>query len=131
MLKKYRYFLLTVCFWSIATVCSAADTPVTQKTIGIIPEWLYLTVFCCLGAFVLHCKLRSENQPMIEFLKHLFPKWESSWRTFLEACFFAVIGGIVSYGLIQPITTPQALSAGLGWTGLISAFSSVKSETKV
>ena len=97
----------------------------------IIPEWLYLTIFCCLGAFVLHCKLRSENQPMIEFLKHLFPSWDSPWKTFLEACFFAIVGGIVSYGLIAPITTPQALSAGLGWTGLISAFSSGKGGTKI
>lgn len=127
MLKRYSYFLFAGYLWSIATVSSAADVPMIQE-ISIFPEWLYLTFFCCLGAFVLHCKLRSEDQPMIQFLKPLFPKWESSWQTFLEAFFFAAIGGVVSFGLIQPITTPQALSAGLGWTGLISAFSGSKTD---
>ena len=92
-------------------------------------ESLSLILFCCLGAFVLHCKLHSEEQKVITFIQHLFPDWDSSWRTFIEACLFAFIGGIISYGLTQPTTTPQALSAGLGWTGLISAFSTTKNET--
>jgi hypothetical protein len=80
-----------------------------------------LIFYAAVGAFVLYCKLRSEEHRTIEFIPHLAPRWKSRWRPACEAVTFSLIGGFVSYALVQPATLPQALAAGLGWTGLVSA----------
>lgn len=87
---------------------------------------LNLLFFTSIGSFVLYCKLKTEERPIIEFMVHLAPHWNSTWKPFIEAIIFLVIGSIVAYGLVHPTTIPQAISAGLGWTGLVSALSDKK-----
>lgn len=98
-----------------------------QNANELMPEW-QLIVYAAIGSFVLYCKLRTDARPMIEFLPHLAPGWNSPLRPACEALLFVVIGGVMSYGLVEPTTVPQALSAGLGWIGLASAI--VKSTGK-
>ena len=85
-----------------------------------------LVFFAGIGAFVLYCKLKSEERKVIQFLPVVAPEWKPSFLPLFEAVIFSVIGGVVSCGLLQPATIPQALSAGLGWTGLITALSKGK-----
>jgi hypothetical protein len=91
----------------------------------VLPDW-HLHLFAALGAFVLYCKLRSEGRRVIQFLPVIAPHWNSSLLPLIEAFIFSGIGGIVSVALLQPSTMPQALSAGLGWTGLLTAISKGK-----
>ena len=79
-------------------------------------------VGCAVGAFVLYCKLRSEDRPVIEFITYVAPEWNSQLRQPSEMAVYTAIGSLISYGFVHPITFAQAVSAGLGWTGLISAF---------
>ncbi len=91
----------------------------------VLPDW-HLNLFAGVGAFVLYCKLRSEGRKVIQFLPVVAPNWNPSWLPLFEAVIFSIVGGIVSVALLQPATIPQALSAGLGWTGLITAISKGK-----
>jgi len=60
---------------------------------------------------------------MIEFLQIIVPTWHSNVRPLVETAIFSAVGGAVAFVIAEPVTPPQALSAGLGWMGLIGAFS--------
>jgi hypothetical protein len=85
-----------------------------------LPGWT-LFGFATLGAFALYFKLKGDGRPVIEFLRFLFPSWRSPLVPLIEAVLFSVLGGALAYGIVQPSTVVQAISAGLGWTGLFSA----------
>ena len=104
------------------TIIAAAN--LTMSWLMLVNWRLYF--FAGVGAFVLYCKLRSEGRRVIQFLPVLAPTWNSPSLPFTEAVIFAVVGAIVSVALLQPATVPQALSAGLGWTGLLTAISKGK-----
>src|SRR4051794_34409578 len=91
---------------------------------------LRLLLSACAGALVLYCKLRSDGRPVIQLFAHVAPDWQSRWKPACELLFFTVIGGVVSYGLVQPVSVPQAIAAGLGWTGLVNAYSDATRKPK-
>lgn len=74
-----------------------------------------------MGSFVLQAFLISQNKPIINFLLAFNKNWNGQLPTFINALVFSVVGGLVGCGLIQPATSAQALSAGLGWIGLVSS----------
>ena len=41
-------------------------------------------------------------------------------RRALEPVLFVALGAFVAVGFVQPATIPQAIAAGIGWTGLFS-----------
>lgn len=91
----------------------------------MLVNWQF-NFFAGVGAFVLYCKLRSEGRRVIQFLPVVAPTCNSPFLPFMEAVVFSLVGAIVSVALLQPATIPQALSAGLGWTGLLTAISKGK-----
>ena len=42
------------------------------------------------------------------------------WRNAIEFLVFIFLGCLVGIGLVKPENVAQALTAGLGWTGLLS-----------
>jgi len=40
-------------------------------------------------------------------------------RVAVELLIFIVIGALIGVGVAKPINIPQAISAGMGWTGLL------------
>ncbi len=83
-----------------------------------------------MGSFVLQAFLISQKKPIINFL-HVFNRdWNGQLATFVNAVIFSVVGGLVGCGLVRPSTSAQALSAGLGWIGLVASMHPVESGTK-
>jgi hypothetical protein len=49
------------------------------------------------------------------------PLWQLHvYAAALEPVLFVALGAFVAVGFVQPATIPQAIAAGIGWTGLFS-----------
>jgi len=81
--------------------------------------WWQSYLVSAVGALVLYCVLNTWGKNIVEFLPHLVPHWRSKWTPTVEALLFVGLGALVAQG-VGPLTFPQALSAGFGWTGLMS-----------
>jgi len=58
----------------------------------------------------------------LEFVAHIFPKLKDSpVATVIDVVLFAVFGSLFATTFTQPESAQQALAAGLGWTGLLTA----------
>ena len=77
---------------------------------------------CWSGAIVLYFKLRSDGRSVMEFLPHINPKWKKSvGLRIIDILLFSLVGALIGTIFTEPTTPQQALAAGLGWTGLLSA----------
>ncbi|MFN3237683.1 MAG: hypothetical protein ACE37D_11575 [Pseudomonadales bacterium] len=82
-------------------------------------------LLCFLAAFVLFFKLHKDGEPPFAVLGYINPSAaESPWGKFFEAILFATVGAIIGTLLTIPTSPSQAIAAGLGWTGLLSATNS-------
>jgi hypothetical protein len=45
---------------------------------------------------------------------------KSPWRVVIEFVLFVTFGILIGIGGIAPTTIPQALTAGIAWTGMVS-----------
>lgn len=89
-------------------------------TVLEVPLEIYIV--CWGGAIVLYFKLKSDGRPPMEFLPHIKDSWrESPTLKGLDILIFSVVGAFVATIFTQPDNAQQALAAGLGWTGLLSA----------
>lgn len=81
-------------------------------------------VVCAIGAFLLYFKLQTEGKEVIRFSAVIKKDWkEKPAAVIIDAVAFTVLGSLIAGIITQPTTPQQALAAGLGWTGLLSAFS--------
>ncbi|MFW6012424.1 MAG: hypothetical protein ACOC92_01800 [bacterium] len=55
-------------------------------------------------------------QPLID----LVPMKRGKWKKAVEFVSFVGVGMLVTHAVVDPATNMQALSAGLGWTALLS-----------
>ena len=49
-------------------------------------------------------------------------------RIVVEFIIFAVLGVVVGVSIVQPTNVPQALAAGLGWTGVLARQTSTHTQ---
>ena len=77
--------------------------------------------FTALGVALLWGRL-GRNQIEVYALSNLIRELVPNKRlsATLEFLFFLGAGVLVAIGFVQPTTIPQAIAAGLGWTGLFS-----------
>ena len=77
--------------------------------------------FTAVGVIVLWGKLGPDRMKVYA-LSNLIRTLVSSDRltVSLEFAVFLFIGVVAAVGIVQPTTIAQAISAGLGWTGLFS-----------
>ena len=77
---------------------------------------------CFVSAFVLFFRLHKDGEPPFAVIGHINPAWgESPWGKFAEAMLFALFGAVIGTVITVPTSPAQAISAGLGWTGLLIA----------
>ncbi|MFC6631836.1 hypothetical protein [Microbulbifer taiwanensis] len=82
-------------------------------------------VLCFVAAFVLFFKLHKDGEPPFAVLGYINPSAsESAFGRFFEAILFATLGALIGTALTIPTSPAQAIAAGLGWTGLLSATNS-------
>jgi|DeeseametaMP1786_FD_contig_21_1475708_length_394_multi_8_in_0_out_0_1 hypothetical protein len=86
-------------------------------------------LICFVAAFALYFKLHEKGNPPVRVVAHINPAWaDSGWGRFFEAIIFALLGAILGTLITSPNTPAQAVSAGLGWTGLLSSASNAGEE---
>ncbi|EIM26013.1 hypothetical protein MicloDRAFT_00067430 [Microvirga lotononidis] len=80
-----------------------------------------LIVYVAVGTAVCFCKLRDDGRK-IYGLSPILTRYigNENLRLAVEVLVFMLIGCLLSHGLVQPTTAPQAFAAGLAWTGLAS-----------
>ena len=84
---------------------------------------LELFALCGAGAAVLYFRQKTSGHAVVGFLVHINGRFARTTNgKLLEAALFTMVGALVSGVLTQPSNPPQALAAGLGWTGLLSSF---------
>ena len=73
------------------------------------------------GALILWGKLAKQGREVYG-LTDILKRFGLSERVRLavEPVIFVVLGGFFAVGLLDPSTIPQAIAAGIGWTGLVS-----------
>lgn len=82
---------------------------------------LWAVVFTALGAIIVWARLGPEKirvfalSRLIEGLG-----FRNRNQMLLEFVVFVSLGIVVGVAVVQPTTVPQALAAGMGWTGLLS-----------
>ena len=77
--------------------------------------------FTSVGVIVLWGKLGVERvkvYALSDLIRKLIPN--DRLGAFFEFAVFVSLGVIAAVGIVQPATIAQAISAGLGWTGLCS-----------
>jgi hypothetical protein len=80
-------------------------------------------VYTALGAAIFWGKLGGSKQKIKAYvLSDLLEKMEihPSIRIVAEFVIFVTFGCLIGIGIVKPINVPQAIAAGLGWTGLLS-----------
>lgn len=86
--------------------------------------WLKLPFFTFLGAFVLYLLNRLQGkQPFSLFRGLNINVGSGAWPIviLLDMVISSILGSILVIALTAPITVPQAVVAGLGMTGILSA----------
>ncbi|QYJ77344.1 hypothetical protein [Shewanella acanthi] len=82
-------------------------------------------ILCFVAAFVLFFKLHKDGEPPFAVLGYINPDAaQSAYGRFFEAILFAALGALIGTLLTIPTSPAQAIAAGLGWTGLLSATNS-------
>jgi hypothetical protein len=85
-----------------------------------------LLVPTTLGAIVLYILNRLQNRQPFSLFRALNVEVGNSATPFIiffDMLFSSLIGAVVVFLLTQPVTVPQAVVAGLGMTGVLSAHS--------
>jgi hypothetical protein len=85
-----------------------------------IPLW-QLRGYAAVGALFLWGKLAKTGREvygLTDILERM--GLNESVRRALEPVLFVALGAFVAVGLVQPATIPQAIAAGISWTGLFS-----------
>jgi len=78
--------------------------------------------FAALGALSLWVKLAHEKRKAYAWsalLEQFVPN--EKIRVIVEIFVFVSVGAIVSSAVVRPINPAQAIAAGIGWTGFLSA----------
>lgn len=78
-------------------------------------------VLAAVGSFVLQAVLITKGKPTIDFIRPFWPRLEKNHATWLNALIFTFVGAFLALVMTNPDTPRQALTAGLGWMGLITA----------
>ena len=85
-----------------------------------MPLW-ELHVYAAVGALFLWGKLAKHGREvygLTDILERM--GLNVTVRRALEPVLFVALGAFVAVGFVQPATIPQAIAAGIGWTGLFS-----------
>jgi hypothetical protein len=85
--------------------------------------YMQLFGYTAIGAVVSWSKYGREKLRVFFLSKVLdifFDSDEGKFRAIIELLIFIILGCIVSMSFVSPITSAQAITAGLGWTGLLS-----------
>jgi hypothetical protein len=85
-----------------------------------LPLW-ELHVYAAVGAAFLWGKLAKHGREvygLTDILERMGVG--EKVRRALEPVLFVALGAFVAVGFVQPATIPQAIAAGIGWTGLFS-----------
>ncbi len=78
-----------------------------------------------IGAFVLYFRLKSTGRSIIRLLPHINNKWKDlPWVNFLDALIISLLGAVIGTIITEPSSPQQAITTGLGWTGLLSILES-------
>jgi len=85
-----------------------------------IPLW-ELHFYAGVGALFLWGKLAKHGREvygLTDVLERM--GCSSKVRRALEPVLFVALGAFIAVGFVQPTTIPQAIAAGISWTGLFS-----------
>jgi len=85
-----------------------------------IPLW-QLHIYAAVGALFLWGRLAKQGREvygLTDILQRM--GLNETARRALEPILFVALGAFVAVGFVQPATIPQAIAAGIGWTGLFS-----------
>lgn len=82
---------------------------------------VYSVVFTALGAMIVWARL-GPKRVRVFALSRLIEGMGLTNRTkfIAELVIFVAMGVVVGVAVVQPTNVPQALAAGMGWTGLLS-----------
>src|ERR1700731_334042 len=86
--------------------------------------WFKLPFFAFLGAFALYLTNRLQNKQPFSLFRALNMNLSAGARPvviFLDMIISSVLGATIVVALTSPSTVPQAIIAGLGMTGILSA----------
>jgi len=77
--------------------------------------------FVAVGCVLAFAKLGKE-QRRIYALSEIVGKMglQPSYRLILELTIFVLLGSLVAWAIVQPMSPAQAVAAGLGWTGILT-----------
>ena len=87
-----------------------------------MPQEIIMALYTAIGVIFLYCKWGRERIRTFA-LSEILDLWtteQTTSRMAAELIIFVVLGCIVAIGVVDPDTPPQALTAGLGWTGLMA-----------
>lgn len=78
-------------------------------------------IACFVGSVALYAKTFSENKQPLRVLININQEWEKSTIVnFIDAILFCIMGTLIGTWICQPTNIAQSVSAGLGWTGILS-----------
>ena len=82
---------------------------------------LWTIVYTSIGAAIFWGKWGKAKLKayVLSDLVNLLP-CNQKWRGIIEFVIFVALGCLVGVAVVQPTNAAQALTAGLGWTGLVS-----------
>ena len=83
---------------------------------------LIMVAYTAFGVIFLYCKW-GRKRIKVFALSEILDMWtteQTKSRMIAELIIFVVLGCILAIGVVQPTTPAQALTAGLGWTGLLA-----------
>ena len=81
-----------------------------------------MVLYTALGVIFLYCKW-GRKRIKVYALSEILDMWtteQTTPRLAAELIIFVVVGCILAIGVVDPTTPAQALTAGLGWTGLLA-----------
>lgn len=80
-------------------------------------------IFGCVVLYVLNRQQGKQPFSLLVALNVSLDKQASPGVGFIDLLVSSIIGGVLVTALTSPTTTPQAIIAGLGLTGILSAYS--------
>lgn len=70
---------------------------------------------------MLYFKSKDDGKKLFQILPHINEKWnKNAVANFVDIILVTASGAFIATIFTHPTTAPQALSAGLGWTSILS-----------
>lgn len=109
-----------------------ATQPDVVDVIQQIIAWSFLFILACFGAALAEMFNSGRNShSSIDRLQRLFPSKTASFYTRTDFAAKVFGGALVALVLVAPANERQAVTAGLGWAGALTAFLSRRSPVPV